>query len=52
MTKPMPASFQPSVCRKVSRFCTDSQSTIEPRKLNIQTSASAMIDISTAAAMM
>ena len=35
----MPASFQPSVARKVSRFCTDSQSTIEPRKPNIQTSA-------------
>src|SRR5690606_2348658 len=41
-TNAMPASFQPSVCRKVSLLCTESQSTMLPRKPNSQTSASAI----------
>ncbi len=48
----IPASFHPSVSRKVCRFCWESQSTILPRKENIQTSAMAIDDISTAAVMM
>ena len=48
-TNAMPASFHPSVARKVSRFCADSQSTIEPRKPNMPTSTSAMAVLNIAA---
>ncbi len=50
--KAMPASFHVSVARKVSRFCSDSQSTMLPRKANIHTSVMAMDDISAAATAM
>jgi hypothetical protein len=49
--KPMPISFHFSVWRKVSRDCVDSQSTIEPTKPNIQTSAIAIPAEKIAAAM-
>ncbi|MNW20534.1 hypothetical protein D3C71_2209730 [compost metagenome] len=39
---PMPASFQPSSTRKVSRLAVPSQSTIDPMKPNNMISSAAM----------